>query len=307
MSGFVALDLSRAVYPQERLPLFEEIGYRVDADMSTIEVSKDHFLADLQSVFEARCEALDRLWDAEPWDTIMFVITGTDRLNHYLWRDYEDSSSPFHQRYLDFYHDVDRAIQQIANRLDDDTTLIVVSDHGFARQEISVNVNYLLAEHGYLKLRPTERPSYVDMEPETKAFAMDPGRIYLHRADRYPNGQLIGSEADAVEAELTELFLRLEIDGKRLVDRVERGRDVYDGIHAHRAPDLVLMAAEDVALSGRMNITELIESTPINGKHTFENSTFFYRGSAAVQLPDPMRVEDVLGVLAQANAQNQAA
>jgi hypothetical protein len=39
---------------------------------------------------------------------------------------------------------------------------------------LSVNVNCLLAEAGLLRLRASDRPSYIDMLPETKAFAMDP-------------------------------------------------------------------------------------------------------------------------------------
>ena len=86
------------------------------------------------------------------WDTIMFVITGTDRLNHYLWEDYADTSSPHHQTFLDFYHEVDQQIHRITERLGDETTIIAVSDHGFGPQLISVNVNYLLHEHGLLQL-----------------------------------------------------------------------------------------------------------------------------------------------------------
>ena len=68
----------------------------------------------------------------------MFVLTGTDRLNHYLWEDYEDTSSPFHQTFLDYYHEVDNQIGRILERLDDRVTIAAVSDHGFARQRMSV-------------------------------------------------------------------------------------------------------------------------------------------------------------------------
>jgi len=307
VSGFVALDLPRAVYPAERLPLFEGIGYRVDADMTAIEVSKDKFVDDLHRVLSTRVAALDELWNADSWDSAMFVITGTDRLNHYLWEDFEDPNSPFHQRFLDFYREVDRAIERIVSRLPDETTLLTVSDHGFARQRYSVNVNKILHDHGFLNLSPSDRPSYVDMTPETKAFAMDPGRVYLHRRDKYPNGQLDEDRAEEVAEDVTQALAHFEINGRPIVERILRGRDVYQGPFAYRAPDLILMPAEDIAFSGRMNLTELVETTPINGRHTFENSTFFYRGQADVEIPRPMRVENVLEVMTQAQALPAAA
>ena len=306
VSGFVALDLARAVFPSERLPLLQETGYQVDADMSVAN-QKDRFVADLRRVLQTRCETLSRLWDAEDWDTVMFVITGTDRLNHYLWEDFEDPTSPHHHAFLDFYSEVDRAIHEILQRLDDDTTIIAVSDHGFGRQRMSVNVNRLLHEHGYLSLADGDRPSYKDMTPQTTAFAMDPGRIYLHCADRYPAATADREQADETATALIDLFSDLEVDGVRLVDRVVRGSEVFSGPYAHRAPDLVLMAADGVALSGRIDISELIETTPINGKHTFEDSTFFVRSAEPVAVPDPMRVQDVLGVMNQIKMRRAAA
>ena len=299
-SGFVTLDLDRAVFPRDRLNLFQDSGYRVDADMSLIERSKQDFLDDLHAVLDVRCRTLHRLWDDEHWDEIMFVITGTDRLNHYFWADFEDPASPFYMKYLDFHHRVDQEIERICRRLDDDTTLVTVSDHGFGRQRLSVNVNRLLHDHGYLFLKTSDRPSWADILPETKVFAMDPGRLYIHRADRWPAGTVDEDERHVLEQELTELFLNLDVDGTRLVDAVVRGSEAYDGPFSHRAPDLVLMAAEDVALSGRIDISELLETTPINGKHTFENATFFCRAAEPPVIPETMRVEDVLQVVEHA-------
>ena len=301
-SGFVALDLPRAIFPPEQLPVFENADYSVDADMSLIETSKETFVAGLRQCLKARCEVLHVLWNHSPWQQMMFVITGTDRLNHYLWEDYEDPTSPYHQMFLDFYTQVDTEIGRIVDRLDDNTTIIAVSDHGFGRQQISVNLNAVLHEHGYLKLKPGERPSYLNMLPETRAFAMDPGRIYLHRSSRYPHGSVSDDAAPALLEELRNLLSDYSVEGLRLVDRIESGADVYSGAFAHRAADLILMSAENVALSGRLNVSELVETTPINGKHTFENSTFFCRSAMPVTLPSTMRVEDVLSVIDQTQA-----
>jgi predicted AlkP superfamily phosphohydrolase/phosphomutase len=303
VSGFVALDLKRAVHPPEQLAWLESIGYAVDADMSLVAKGKQKFVDELHRVMAARCQALHHHWDREPWQNIMFVLTGTDRLNHYLWEDYEDRSSPFHQTFLEYYHEVDKQIGLILDRLDDRVTIAGVSDHGFARQGMSVNVNCLLAEAGFLKLRESQRPSYIDMLPETKAFAMDPGRIYLHRQGRYPGGTVTVDEAESLMETLTTCFLNTTVNGQPVASEVIRGKDAYSGPFAHRAPDLIVMPAGDVALSGRMNLSELVEETPINGKHTYEESSFFVRGEGLGQIPADMKVENVLNVVMPQQAQ----
>lgn len=303
VSGFVALDLKRAVYPSDQLDWLQSIDYAVDADMSLVEKGKQVFLDELHRVMMTRCQALHHHWDREPWKNIMFVLTGTDRLNHYLWEDYEDQSSPFHQAFLDYYHEVDREIGRILDRLDDSATLAAVSDHGFARQARSINVNTLLSEAGYLELKASERPSYIDMLPGTRAFAMDPGRVYLHRQGRYPKGCVTAEEAESLMSELTTFFLNAEVQGQKVVSEVHRGSDIYTGPFAHRAPDLVIMPAGDNAMSGRMNLSQLVETTAINGKHTYEESSFFVRSDGLGRIPDDMKVENVLDVILPQHAE----
>lgn len=297
VSGFVALDLNKAVFPAEQLPWLEDAGYAVDADMSRVAAGKADFIAELRKVMDIRCQALHHHWDRENWQQIMFVLTGTDRLNHYLWEDYEDTSSPHHQAFLDYYHEVDVQIGAILERLDDTTTVAAVSDHGFAAQRMSVNLNCLLANNGFLQLRESERPSYIDMLPAARAFAMDPGRIYLHREGRYPRGSVTSDDAEELMQALTALFLQAEVNGQKIAAEVHRGQDIYSGSFAHRAPDLVVMPADGVALSGRMNLSTLIEPTAINGKHTYTESSFFVRGEHHGRIPDDMKVENVLDVI----------
>ncbi len=296
-SGFVALDLEKAIYPSDELSVFESMNYRVDADMSLIEESKAAFVEDLHKVLKNRHTALKHFRNRESWDTTMFVITGTDRINHYLWDDYEDTDSPLHQTFLDFYAAVDAVIEEVCEHLEEETKLLVVSDHGFARQKISVNVNSILFDEGYLKLDNYDRPSYVNMTNETRAFAMDPGRIYIHSEGKYPKGCVSQEDKNKLIDDLRGLFLSYKIDGANIVDNVYEGTEIYEGPYAHRAPDLILMAAENIGLSGRMNPNEKIESTLINGKHTYEQATFFLRSDSSEHVPKEVRVEDCLSLV----------
>jgi len=302
VSGYVALDLNQAVFPQTYLPYLQDSGYQIDADMSLAQEDKDVFINELFSVMKTREKALDHLWREVEWDTLMYVITSGDRLNHYCWDDYLDTSSPRHERYLEFHAGVDASLARIVKRLDDDDTLVIVSDHGFGPQNLSVNVNSILQQQGYLELEAAERPSFMHMKSESRAFSLDPGRIYLHRKGRYPKGNVDEDSGDELLDELEDLFQAMEVDGVRIVSDVIRGRDIYDGPYAHRAPDLILMASDGVSLSSRLGIPDIKEEAPFTGKHTFPDATFFYRGPEAVEMIEPFKVEDVVPLMDQVGA-----
>ena len=64
-----------------------------------------------------------------------FVITGTDRLNHYFWDSYRGDGG-YRDQVLDFYRVVDGVVEGVLDRLQDDDVLVVVSDHGFEAEII---------------------------------------------------------------------------------------------------------------------------------------------------------------------------
>lgn len=82
VSGFVAPELEKAVYPDDLLPDLREIDYRVDVDSRKGHQSKELLLDKLFEVLETRERALDLLWE-ENWDVFTYVITSTDRLMHF--------------------------------------------------------------------------------------------------------------------------------------------------------------------------------------------------------------------------------
>ena len=68
-----------------------------------------------------------------------FVITGTDRLNHYFWDSYRGDGG-YRDQVLDFYRVVDGVVEGGLDRLQDDGVLVVVSDHGFEAQGKTANL-----------------------------------------------------------------------------------------------------------------------------------------------------------------------
>ena len=109
--------------------------------------------------------AFDYLRRKEPWDFAMVVFNGTDTVSHAMWK-FMDQRHPLHDptRYAkygnairDYYHTVDGYLANIVDELDDDTTLFIMSDHGFGPFHKFIHVNNWLIREGFMSIRPDAR------------------------------------------------------------------------------------------------------------------------------------------------------
>lgn len=123
----------------------------------------DAFLERLYRCTDDRIQILEHFQAKEPWDLMMVVFSGTDAIQHALWK-YMDSSHPLHDpdrsaRYgdavLKFYCHVDAWLGGVLDNLDDDTVLMIMSDHGAGPFHKFIHVNNWLIREGFLKLKST--------------------------------------------------------------------------------------------------------------------------------------------------------
>jgi len=222
IAGFVALNLQKAVYPAGLIPKLNEMGYQVDVDSGKAHQSMDLFLRDLDKTLKSRIEAYRYLWDSEAWHTFMLVFTGTDRLFHFLWNAYADPSHTYHEQVLDHFRQIDEVIGEIYHAIDDEDHLILMSDHGFEALDLEVNLNYSLKEQGFLTIQDGKEPTFANIDPATKAFALDPSRLYVNLEGKYPQGSVKPQDKERVIDDLISLFQSLEADGKKVVKTIYR-------------------------------------------------------------------------------------
>lgn len=298
VAGFVALDLERATYPPSLVPTLKEMDYRVDVDSQKAHQALGFFLRDLDKTLQARIAAYRYLWHKEDWESFVLVFTGTDRLAHFLWDAYEDQEHEHHEAFVDHFRQIDAVIGEIADDLRDDDVLIMLSDHGFERLERDVYVNYLLQEEGFLTFEEGARPSLKSIAGDAKAFALDPGRIYIHAEGRYPRGGVDARERDAIVDDLIALFESLEIDGQRVVKRAYRGEALYEGPQMHRAPDVVLLGESGYNLRGNWKAEQLSGKGIFTGKHSQGDAFLLVCGAGADEaVPEEPDVTDVVGIM----------
>jgi len=281
VSGFVAIELAKAVYPLNRLAALEKMGYRTDIDTLKSRRDPDFLWRELTGTLAGHEKALDAFW-AEPWDYFEFVITGTDRLHHFLWNAYADSSHPFHERFLAYYREVDRLVGKIAASFREsagsEKGLYILSDHGFTGIVQEVYLNAWLERNGYLGFEVPDPRGLEDVQASSRAFALDPNRIYLNHRGRFPKGCVDASERKGLLEEIAGKLGTLELDGRRVVRRVFFSEDIYSGPHAGAGPDLIVLGEPGFDMKGSVKKKEVFGRTDLQGMHTWDDAFFWAAG-----------------------------
>jgi predicted AlkP superfamily phosphohydrolase/phosphomutase len=288
LSGFVAVELAKAVYPLSHKAALEQMGYQIDIDILKARESTSILWAELIKTLMGRQKALNYFWEEE-WDYFEFVLTGTDRLHHFLWNAYENPSHPHHQNFLEYYRQIDRLINKIYSSFrknaGDEENVFFLSDHGFAGIQQEVYLNAWLEKKKFLKYSNSSPKGLEDLSPKTVAFALDPSRIYLNYKERYPRGSVEHGEAKAIKEEIARNLEKLEFEGKKVVRKVFNAKDIYSGPLVSKGPDLVVLAEPGFDMKGSVKKKEIFGRTPgLQGMHTWDDAFFLAKNDFGTEL-----------------------
>lgn len=286
VSGFVAPSLERAVYPSEAFEYLSRSGYRIDVEAAKARESLDLLLEDLHQTTEKRREALLHFLTAENWDLFVGVFTGTDRLHHFLWRHYAEGDPVYASEFLRFYQRLDQIIGELLAEMPEETPLFMLSDHGFCTLKKQVYLNHYLHREGLLEFTTQEPRTIADIDPaKTRAYCLDPGRIYLNLREREPSGVVApGAEAESLLARLEEAVGELADpeSGEPMVESIVRGHDIFAGPHAASAPDLVVVPRRGYDFKGAVSQRTLTDVGLFSGMHTHDDAMLFVPAGAPV-------------------------
>jgi predicted AlkP superfamily phosphohydrolase/phosphomutase len=281
VSCFLTPDPRRDPYthpPELRAEIERLVGpYSVDVRNFRSD-DRDRILAEIYAMTEQRFRVARHLLDTRPWEFFMIVEIGLDRLHHAFWR-FLDPAHPRHEpghRYGDvirsYYQYLDDEIGELLERFDDDTAVMVVSDHGARPMEGAICVNEWLVREGYMVLRepPDGVTAFRDAQVDwSRTRAWGEGgyycRLCLNVRGREPDGVVAPEDYEALRTELAERLERLGgPDGRPIGTRAHRPEDLWRerrGI----PPDLVVYFGD---LAWRSN------GSIGHGRHwTFDNDT----------------------------------
>jgi predicted AlkP superfamily phosphohydrolase/phosphomutase len=160
MTPYSAQDFT---YPPELShELRDGIGYYTIYPTETFaESRRDDFWMACDELLDLRSRTVSYLMDIHPSDLFMVVIFDTDRVLHQLWH-YLDPGHPWREGgdgtdksgpVARYFQRVDEKIGEIVGRVDEDTLVIVLSDHGMGPAHNFIVLNNWLLDVGLLRLR----------------------------------------------------------------------------------------------------------------------------------------------------------
>ena len=274
-------DDAEYTYPKElKAELKSKVGEYI-FDVRNFRTDNTQYIIDESyRMTEQRFKAADYLLANKPWDFFMMVEMGPDRLNHGIWSYVDpghprhEPGNPYQESLRDYYRYLDGKIGDLlAKHANEETTILVVSDHGAKAMVGGVCFNEWLIKEGYLSLA-SARPSEVtpldklDIDwSETKAWGDGGyyGRLFLNVEGREPNGII---PPDRYEDLRDELVAKIESmtdhEGTALGNKALKPEDIYEK-QGGVAPDLIVIFGQ---LRWRS-----VGSLGHDSIYTFENDT----------------------------------
>jgi predicted AlkP superfamily phosphohydrolase/phosphomutase len=171
---------------------------------------------------------------------LFYYFSSVDQNAHMLWGKHD-------AELLEIYRGMDEAVGEAMRQAGGDTTLLILSDHGFAPFDRAVHLNTWLLREGFLALDnpvntgPDEGFAHVDWS-RTQAYALGLNAVYLNLKGRENQGIVTEAERQRIRQRLAERLLafRDPARGEHVVDQVDFPEQAFRGRNLHYAPDLLI-------------------------------------------------------------------
>lgn len=243
----------------EKLGLFSTLGMAEDHNgLNNGRLDEAAYLQHCELVLRERERVmrfeLDRFREG-----FFFILFDTpDRVQHMMWR-FRDPGHPGYEadlapqlatRIEEHYQRCDALLGPVLDKVDENTLLCVLSDHGFGSFRRAFDTNTWLWQNGLLVLKEGRKPGEdlgegfpaVDWS-KTYAYAIGLGGIYLNFKGREGAGILEeNGEAERVRRAIQSGLADLPdaATGQPAVRSVSRKEELYSGPYAAHAPDLLV-------------------------------------------------------------------
>ncbi|HEY8172175.1 MAG TPA: alkaline phosphatase family protein [Dehalococcoidia bacterium] len=297
--------------PELKAEIQATVGdYKIDVEDFRSE-DKQRILDGAHDMAQKRFNLFRHFLKTKPWDFAMMVEIGVDRVHHGFWKYFDEThpkyeaGNPFEQAVLEYYVAMDAEVGRTLAELDDDTTVLIMSDHGAKRMIGGVCVNEWLQREGYLSLKSkpeTPTPFSVDLVdwPRTTAWS-DGGyyaRVFLNVRGREPDGVIDASEYDRVRDEISrKLEALVDHEGRPMGTRVFKPEQIYRATN-NVAPDLIVYFGDlnwrSVGSLGMDDIYTFENDTGPDDANHAEHGIFIMRGSGVTPgRRDGLQITDI--------------
>jgi predicted AlkP superfamily phosphohydrolase/phosphomutase len=186
------------------------------------------------------------------WDYFHFVEIGLDRLQHGFWKFHDpehvlyEKGNPYESVIRDYYLYLDDEIGKLFEALDDETAILVLSDHGAQRLDGGFCINEWLVKEGLLVLNEYPKEitpfSKLDVNWDKTRVWSEGGyyaRVFFNVKGREPNGVIEKGDYEKLRDEVKDKLEATRDDkGEHLGTLVFKPDEIYKTVR-NVAPDLI--------------------------------------------------------------------
>jgi len=214
---------------------------------------KDWLRDEIFRMSRKQWEVVHWLMREQEWDYFHYVDIGLDRVHHGFWNYFDkqhvqyEPGSPYENVIPDYYLWLDEQIGRVMESLDEETILLLVSDHGARRLDGGFAVNQWLIQEGLLVLNqyPKEVTPFNKLDIDWgKTRVWSEGgyyaRVFFNVQGREPQGTIAPAEYERFRDEMKARFESLVDDkGQPLNSLVFKPNEIYRNLR-NVAPDLIV-------------------------------------------------------------------
>lgn len=228
-------------------------------------LTTDEFLAQAQIAGEELVEQYKYVLNQFQDGFLFYYFGNVDQVSHMMWLERD----PGHPMYVPedakyaglierLYVGLDAIVGYTLDRIDEDTTLIVMSDHGFTSWRRAFHLNAWLKANGYLEVKDPNMANdpgmFVNVDwARTRAYGLGINGLYINVRGREKNGIVSPDKREALMEEIAAKLLA-EIDPvteKPAITKAYLREQVYeDRGELEIGPDIVVGYAKGTRGAG---------------------------------------------------------
>ena len=148
------------VFPKELKKKLIKFGYKPDFDRKCLD-SEELFDEEIGGLLEGVWQTSKYLIKELDWGFFMVVFGATDTVQHIFWKYLDEKHPQYEKRKVnkygnkiyEYYQKIDKVISKLIGMVDNNTYIIIMSDHGGGPVYKRVSLNKWLENEGLLKLK----------------------------------------------------------------------------------------------------------------------------------------------------------
>ncbi len=215
---------------------------------------------------------------------IFLYFSAVDQIGHVMWRTLpwegdhpardQALDEPFLDSYPALYDHHDDLLGMVMDYVDEETCLIVMSDHGFSSWRRAFGLNRWLYDNGYLVLKPGVSPTSVEYLQDvdwsqTRLYGIGINGLYVNQIGRERNGVVPpGAPKRELLREVGEKLTAIvdPVTSQNPILKLFLNEDIYSGPEAHLGPDVQVgynrgYRASDESAMGEIENAMLADNT----------------------------------------------